>query len=360
MRNASVKAAMAGLASGLVPALAWAQPSPATAQRPREVMSDRPPAPVGAGLGAPASQPRGPALTPREMGSPRGPAGYCGGVRVVVVEPREEPEPPTDSGVNIQLQFDAGVPLSHRQIFEFVAAEWESVLLTNGLIAASYPIRIEYKDLAGTKLGLATVSFERGTNRLISAVIEIDNVTNWFVDATPGDSSEFAGGVGPPGTDLLSVVRHEMGHCFGWLGNDFTYLRSFMTGLTFDPSRTNIALASDSDIGHADPEAHPGELMQPSIAPGVRRVIALYPTVALTARAYNVRIPAQFVDPAFGGTQDGRAVAPWRTASAADNGASPFLPLFLAPTTHRVPTNTLLDRAGEILPVRGGAIISSP
>jgi hypothetical protein len=337
--------------------LALIPPALVHAQDPGRVMQTRPTPPRIEPAPHAVEEPSRITLMPRELGRGAGPHARCGGVRLVLVEPSPEPDPPTDAGVNIVLTFDSTVPASHRPIYEFVAAEWESILLTNGLIAQTFPITVEYLAIPGETVAQALVFFE-SNGRLQSATIETDIETNWYVDPTPADSSEFTPGGGPAGTDLVSVIRHEMGHCLGWLSN--SYMQTFTAGSTFDALRTNIALSSPTDRGHASVSEHPGELMQPTIQQGVRRSIALYPTVALVARAYNVRTPVQFVDPAFSGSSDGRAAAPWRTLVAADAGASPNIPLFLAPTTHQAPTNTLLDRPGEIRAVRGGAILTTP
>ncbi|MCL5096839.1 MAG: hypothetical protein M1608_04805, partial [Candidatus Omnitrophica bacterium] len=37
----------------------------------------------------------------------------------------------------------------------------------------------------------------------------------WFIDPTPADDAEFVNGATPAGTDLLTVVMHEMGHTLG-------------------------------------------------------------------------------------------------------------------------------------------------
>jgi hypothetical protein len=85
--------------------------------------------------------------------------------------------------------------------------------------------------------------------------VEIDSDAagyGWFIDATPGDNSEFVP-TGVPGEfrapvgspaygriDLLTVLSHEMGHVLG--------------------------------LGDLDPAAHPDEVMTGTLAPGIRRL----------------------------------------------------------------------------------------
>ena len=122
------------------------------------------------------------------------------------------------------------------------------------------------------------------------------------MDATPADDVEFASNP-PAGFELLSVARHELGHAFGW--TESSRVTTLVSGGIFDTSRLNIAVVDGGS--HANGGEHPNELMQPSIGTRTRRGIALYPTAAMVSRAYEYRIPMNFVDPAFGGTPTGSA-----------------------------------------------------
>jgi hypothetical protein len=103
--------------------------------------------------------------------------------------------------------------------------------------------RFQVGSLPAGTLGLAFVDANR-------VVVSADAAGyGWFVDPTPRQDEEFAGGVAPPGSpaagreDLLTVVLHEMGH-----------------------------LAGRPDVEGA---AAGNDLMADALAPGVRRTQAL-------------------------------------------------------------------------------------
>jgi hypothetical protein len=89
-------------------------------------------------------------------------------------------------------------------------------------IAALKAVSVSVTDMMGVQIGGATAGH-----------IQIDNDAGglgWFVDATPGDDSEFAGtgtrllatadGGAAGRVDLLTVLMHELGHQIG-LGDDY-------------------------------------------------------------------------------------------------------------------------------------------
>nr|WP_294813579.1 Ig-like domain-containing protein [uncultured Sphingomonas sp.] len=74
-------------------------------------------------------------------------------------------------------------------------------------VAAMYATSFAVADLAGLDLGL------HGSGGVL---IDSDAAGfGWYLDATPFDDSEFLGGNGPAGIDLLTVVMHELGHVAG-------------------------------------------------------------------------------------------------------------------------------------------------
>ena len=190
---------------------------------------------------------------------------------------------------------------------------------------------------------------------LLSASMTIYTNYIWYVDPNPADDTEF-NSAPPFGYDLLSVVRHELGHAVGWVGT--SRVNNLVTGSAFDPSRLNIGM-QPGDNAHADASAHPGEVMQPSIGGSTRRAIQLYPTAAMVSRAYEYLIPMHFIDPAYGGTQTGTAWQPWRTVSLA-SAQSSGLPLLLAPVTHLVSRGQTFQTPHRWEAARNGASVVAP
>src|ERR1051325_9969719 len=277
--------------------------------------------------------------------------GTCG-VTVVMLARPQTTEPQSGT-FQITPSFNANVPAADRAVIQQALGEWDSILQSRGVNPASYSVAFMYgKTSSSTTLAVTTVSYYAdGTLAGASTVFSTNFV--WFVDPTPADDGEF--GQNPPaGFDLLSVARHELGHAFGWAGT------SRVTGLVvnsvFDANRLNISLVAGAPA-HADPAAHPNELMVPSIGPGTRRPIQLYPTGALLSRAYQYQIPMNFVDPANGGTQTGSAWQPWQTLQKALTQSPAEIPLLLAPARFGVSINQPLASSHTLLSARGGASV---
>jgi hypothetical protein len=112
-------------------------------------------------------------------------------------------------------------------------AEAARLLAGRGADLVAPPVRLT--DLPGRQLGLYD-----------GAAIWLDADAaghGWFVDLTPSHEEEFAGGfaagAAPGRMDLLTVLRHELGHALG--------------------------------LEDLDPAAHPGDVMAATLAPGSRR-----------------------------------------------------------------------------------------
>ncbi len=111
---------------------------------------------------------------------------------------------PGQATYRTDLSADALMP-----IVEVAMADWQESGLSAQQLAALDEVNIEIADLEGGILGYA-----EGTR----IVLDLDAAgEGWFVDATPMDDSEFTGSTlgEVEGIDLLSVMRHELGHVLG-------------------------------------------------------------------------------------------------------------------------------------------------
>jgi hypothetical protein len=282
--------------------------------------------------------------------------GRCGGVTVIIVTNEPSPFQIQSGDFNIAVTFDANVPAADRAVIQYAVNEWNAILQSSGVNPGTYPIRIAYGQPNNPDaLASTTVSSRNGTLVSNSMVFKADEL--WFVDPTPADDSEF-GSNPPAGYDLLTTARHELGHAFGWSKTSRT--TNLVVNNVFDPARLNIALVSGwADDGgfHADDAVDPNELMTPTMGPGERRPIKLYPTATLVSRAFQYQIPMNFVDPANGGTQTGSAWEPWQTFQGAVAQAPAGIPLLLAPATFAVPRNQPMSGPHAVYSARGGATV---
>ena len=256
-------------------------------------------------------------------------------------------------------QYDSTVSQAQRRVIQQAITEWNIILRSRGVNPGTWTIPITYMGSNATRLAQAAVSWLEPGGVLASASINIFTNHAWYIDTIPNDDVEFETNP-PPGFDLLTVMRHELGHAVGWLGpsgkvNSRT--STLVSNGVFDAARLNIGVVDGGD--HADPAAHPGEVMEPSLGQSTRRPIRLYPTAALVSRAYEYAIGMHFVDPAYTGTETGSAWQPWRSLPVATVG-SPEVPLLLAPTVHHVPAGQVFATPDRWDAARGGARIVAP
>ena len=259
---------------------------------------------------------------------------------------------------HIVPEFSANISATQRVVIQQAINEWEALIQTRGFTAPNYPISFtNVPPLAILALADCYNSLDQGTGNLISAAIRINDAVNWYVDPAPWDDMEFATPPLPEGTDLLSVMRHEIGHAVGWDALSYR-VSDLTTGNVFDAPRMNIGVVEGGS--HCNPALHPGELMQPRIGQSTRRPIRLYPTVALVARAHQYQIPMQFVDPTAAGLQFGTAWEPWQSLPTAMSLAPLDVTLLLAPNVFNVSHNQRFSARRSIVSARGGATIQAP
>jgi hypothetical protein len=262
----------------------------------------------------------------------------------------------TDGPFNINAIFDANVTPQQRAVIQQAINEWTAIIRTRGGNPGNYPIAFSNGPLANL-LGLTTTSFNSENGNLVSATMVFDNdgSDTWYVDPNPADDVEF-NGTPPAGYDLLTVARHELGHALGFA--DTQHMTALISGNVFDPTHLNIGTDGGAlGVGrHTDPNIHPNDIMNPSVAPSVRQPISLYPAASMLARAYFYDITMSFANSAYPGVETGSANAPWNTLR--DNvDLAPFGRLLLAPGTYNVTVPLTLSRPMTITVARGGGAV---
>lgn len=281
----------------------------------------------------------------------------CGGVVMVAVD-RGPIIAPASGTFHISATFDSGITAAQRAVIQQAINEWDAIIQSRGVNPGTYPISFRYGPLAAGTLAVTSVSYDSGSGDLIKAAMTISTGYTWYEDANPATDDEFSQTPRPTGYDLLSVVRHELGHAMGWVTGS-SRVTSLVGDNIFDSSRLNISLVP-GDTAHANAADHPLELMQPTIGPSTRRPIRLYPTAAYVARAFHYQIPMQFVDPNSSGTQTGTAWEPWHALPFATLASPSGTPLLLAPATLSVARNQMLITPHTLYAARGSAVVNAP
>ena len=143
-------------------------------------------------------------------------------------------------------------------------------------------INFQITDLPTGQLAEATITGFDSSGKPNSGIILIDHDANgvgWFIDETPLDNSEFINQnlasyfLADPESaangkyDLLTTVLHELAHLYG-----------FIDGYAgFEQLKTENTLVGDNftatlDGEHLDRQAHPRDLLNTHLAPGIRKL----------------------------------------------------------------------------------------
>lgn len=142
-------------------------------------------------------------------------------------------------------------------------------------------------ELGGNTLARTSSYTEDGSGNPASALIRVDhdagNAGTWFIDPTPNDNSEFtnlatrfcATSITATGSDLLSVMCHELGHALGFTSSYTDYAANVQNSAgpnTFYQGATFTVDLVDGDMAHLDPTANADDLMVPTTPGDTRRL----------------------------------------------------------------------------------------
>jgi hypothetical protein len=206
-------------------------------------------------------------------------------------------------------------------------------------------LTLKSQDLPTGQLAEGTITSYNPNGTPKTATITIDDDANglgWFLDSTPGDSSEFqgvgelgSGGVGEyfqaaPNSaasgkyDLLTAILHEMGHTLGIINGYSEFDKHIKNGIfTTDTLTTKLT----PDGSHLDSTLYPYDLMNTSLKPGVRKLPSTLDLAILNAIDAGVGSqvsgvgtvnPAHLTAGALIGITNGDFTTPttWNTAGA--------------------------------------------
>ncbi|MFQ5698489.1 MAG: VPLPA-CTERM sorting domain-containing protein [Myxococcota bacterium] len=165
----------------------------------------------------------------------------------------------------ISLTFDpsgGAISSAEQAVWSQAASAWGAVLSSPDPVG----ITVRKATLTGGLLGLAS-GFTVGGNGLpVGGTVEFESSIAFFVDPTPGDSSEFnavtptflqaqPSGPAAGAFDLLTVALHEVGHILGFTCN----YASFCANVTQPPApetlRDVYAFSSAPTLGSYSPSA---------------------------------------------------------------------------------------------------------
>jgi hypothetical protein len=178
---------------------------------------------------------------------------------------------------------------ARKAVIEQAVVEWETRVKDEGTFdvtftfASSGSFLGQWQGGGSFTVGTDVYPWTAGLTHTVTfnAAYLTGNPSMWW-DPTPATG----GDVPTNRWDVLSTVRHELGHALGFTTglyvNNFgtpgqvDRWKSHVSGSTFDPGGLNVSLASVNNLSHLlDSGATQGDLMVPSLVNGVRRPIGM-------------------------------------------------------------------------------------
>lgn len=297
------------------------------------------------------------------------PEPRCGGGRAYLAPPLAGDWADTGSAPLVIVPiYGSGVTAAQQAVIAHAIDEWEAALTASPKHANPLYVGIDVDDIEEENVLAHCVTyfaFLGGAIKVSHASLTIDPEWDWYVDPQPATDDEFLEAP-PAGPDLLSVMRHELGHGLGWAGGSWSPVPTLLTGFVFDKGKLHIEMAEgDSgqvDDGHCSEDAFSDALMLPSLPPGHRRPIRAYPELALLGRAYVADVDAQFVDAAanpWGAS--GSANQPWTELGFAMANAPAGMPIIVLPGTYLESGTLPATSAHDVLGTHAGeATVKAP
>lgn len=168
--------------------------------------------------------------------------------------------------------------------------------------SASYSLSVSVAKSVQNSLASGGATSADRAGKPFRGAIYLDNDGaggGWYFDPNPGSDFEFtdavtpftAGG-GPAGTDLYSVVVHEIGHALGFaeeIGSSLAALQNRINSAHIFTLNDGSSVTFEADHAHIDDVRHPQDLMNPLMAPSTRkRITDLDARVLAEAYGYSI------------------------------------------------------------------------
>jgi hypothetical protein len=204
----------------------------------------------------------------------------------------------------IILDFNQNVAQPFRDVIQYAANEWSALLNNSDFHSCNYPVVVLMSSSLPSGVLASTQRSINQDGELIGATLAIQSTNTWFLDQSPQGDDEFQSNSPPIGYDLLSVMRHELGHVVGWTAT--SHVTNLLSNSVFDEDKLNIAF--DAVSNHTDANFHVNDLMNPTIGVSERRAISLYPDVAMVSKAYHYGVTNLRAAESGGGISNSGAV----------------------------------------------------